>query len=60
MSGIRAKQRIAKAIKVRGAGTCAPKITVDKSGARSCSTCGAKASTKKTMMLCGRTGRLPK
>ena len=54
------KRAIAKAIKARGVGTCSPKITADKGGARSCSTCGAKAATKKTMMLCGRTGRLPK
>lgn len=62
MSGIRAKQRaINRVIKARGAtgAQCVPKIIVDKGGARSCSTCGAKAATSKTIMLCGRTGRLP-
>lgn len=60
MSGIRAKQRaITKAIKERAGATCNPKITVGKTGARSCSTCGAKAATGKTIMLCARTGRLP-
>ncbi len=60
MSGIRAKQRaINRAIKARAGGQCTPKITVGKAGARSCSTCGAKAQTAKTIMLCARTGRLP-
>ena len=60
MSGIRAKRRaIDKAIKARASATCVPKITVGKAGARSCSTCGAKAATAKTIMLCARTGRLP-
>lgn len=60
MSGIRAKQRaIGKAIAVRDGATCRPKIVVAKAGARSCSTCGAKASTAKTIMLCARTGRMP-
>lgn len=60
MSGILAKQRaIGKAIKARAGATCVPKITVGKGGARGCSTCGAKASTGKTIMLCARTGRLP-
>ena len=62
MSGIRAKQRaINRVIRARGAtdAKCVPKITVGKGGARSCSTCGAKAATSKTIMLCGRTGRLP-
>lgn len=39
---------------------CKPKIVVEKSGARRCSTCGARAATSKTMMLCARTGRLPR
>ena len=43
----------------RAALKCQPKITVAKGGARSCSTCGAKAATAKTIMRCGRTGRLP-
>lgn len=43
-----------------GAKTCKPKIVVAKGGARSCSTCGAKAQTSKTIMLCARTGRMPK
>lgn len=38
---------------------CKPKITAVKGGARSCSTCGAKAATSKTILLCARTGRLP-
>lgn len=60
MSGLRAKQRaIAKAVKARAGARCIPKITVEKGGARSCSTCGAKAQTAKTIMLCARTGRLP-
>lgn len=56
----RAQLRVDRAIKPRGGGTCVPKISIEKGGARSCSTCGAKAQTAKTMMLCGRTGRLPK
>jgi hypothetical protein len=61
LSGIRAKQRaIAKAVKARAGAKCQPKITVAKGGARSCSTCSAKAATGKTIMLCARTGRLPK
>lgn len=60
MSGIRAKQRqIAAAIKARGGAVCVPKIVIGKGGARSCSTCSAKAATGKTIMLCARTGRLP-
>jgi hypothetical protein len=48
------------AIKQRAGGQpCAAKIVVGKGGARSCSTCGAKAATAKTIMLCARTGRLP-
>lgn len=46
MSATRAKQ-------------CKPKITLEKGGSRSCSTCGAKAQTSKTIMLCARTGRMP-
>jgi hypothetical protein len=38
---------------------CNPKIVVLKGGARECTTCKAKASTAKTIMLCARTGRLP-
>lgn len=62
MSGLRAKQRaINRVIKARGAAgaVCVPKIVIGKGGARSCSTCGAKAATSKTIMLCARTGRLP-
>ena len=60
MSGIRAKQRkINAAIKARAGATCAPKIVIAKGGAQSCTTCGAKASTAKTMLVCARTGRLP-
>ena len=62
MSGIRAKQRaINRVIRARGAtdAKCAPKIVIAKGGARSCTACGAKAATSKTIMLCGRTGRLP-
>jgi len=59
VSGIRAKQRaIGRAIKARAGAVCTPKIVVAKAGARSCSTCGAKAQTAKTIMLCARTGRL--
>lgn len=39
---------------------CEPKITTDKGGASSCSTCGAKAATRKTTMRCARTGKPPK
>jgi ribosomal protein S14 len=46
--------------KARAVAKCQPKIAVVKGGARSCSTCGAKAATSKTIMLCARTGRLPK
>lgn len=57
---IRAKQRqITAAIKARAGAVCNPKIVVEKAGARRCSTCGARASTAKTMMVCARTGRLP-
>ena len=63
MSGIDAKQRtITAAIKARGATGALPcklKLVVEKDGARSCSTCGARAATTKTILLCGRTGRLP-
>ena len=62
MSGIRAKQRaINRVIRARGAtdAKCVPKITVEKGGARGCKTCGARAQTAKSVMLCGRTGRLP-
>lgn len=61
MSGLRAKQRINRVIKARGAtdAKCLPKITVEKGGARSCKTCGAKAATSKSVLLCGRTGRMP-
>lgn len=62
MSGVRAKQRaINRRIKAKAATAlrCDPKITVGKGGARGCSTCGAKAATSKTIMLCARTGRLP-
>ena len=60
MSGILAKQRkIHDAIKARASAVCNPKIVIAKAGARSCSTCGAKASTGKTMLVCARTGRLP-
>lgn len=62
MSGLRAKQRaINRVIKARAAAgaVCDPKITADRFGRRACSTCGAKAQTAKTIMLCGRTGRLP-
>jgi hypothetical protein len=62
VSGLRAKQRaLTRRTKATAAAAlrCAPKITVGKGGARSCSTCGAKAATSKTIMLCARTGRLP-
>lgn len=62
MSGIRAKQRklaaAAKAAAAAGA-VCKPNIVVAKAGARSCTTCGAKAMTSKSMLVCARTGRLP-
>lgn len=38
---------------------CKAKITTAKGGARSCSTCGAKAQTAKSVLVCARTGRLP-
>lgn len=41
------------------AAACKPKIVTAKGGARSCSTCGAKAATAKTIMRCARTGRQP-
>lgn len=58
---LRGKMRaLQKAIADRAGGPpCDPKITVGKGGARSCSICGAKAATSKTIMLCARTGRLP-
>lgn len=61
MSGIRAKQRaLAKVIRMKPAGAvCTPKIVIGKGGARGCSSCGAKASTAKTVLVCARTGRLP-
>jgi hypothetical protein len=60
MSGITAKQRaIAKAVKARAGAKCTPKIAIGKHGARACTSCGAKAATAKTIMLCARTGRLP-
>jgi hypothetical protein len=62
VSGIRAKQRaLNRRIKAKAAAAlqCDAKISVGKGGARSCSTCGAKAATAKTIMLCARTGRMP-
>lgn len=60
MSGLRAKLRkITKAVKARAGAVCNPKIIFEKAGARRCSTCGARASTAKTIMLCARAGRLP-
>lgn len=55
-----ARQRVKVGNGARDRGEpCVPKITIGKGGARSCSTCGAKAATAKTIMLCARTGRLP-
>lgn len=60
ISGCYALDRVRAAIKPRPGKKCVPKIVTGKDGARSCSTCGARAATAKTIMLCARTDQLPK